>query len=114
MRHDRLRTAINIVGLALAVVTSLLLVSQRLDGPVSAVAVKGNSMEPAISAGDLVVVAKSGRYEAGDAVAYRSGKLDAIVLHRIVERDGDRFVFKGDNNGWLDPERPARDLFVGK
>jgi hypothetical protein len=35
------------------------------------------------------------------------------VLHRIVRRDGDRFVTKGDNNTFLDPDHPGTGDILG-
>jgi signal peptidase I len=83
-------------------------------GPFAVVTTNGISMQPRISAGDLVVVGPASSYGIGDSVAYRSAELDTVVLHRIVAVEGDRFVFQGDNNSWLDPEKPTVDDFVGK
>ena len=35
------------------------------------------------------------------------------MLHRIVRVDGGRFVLKGDNNGFLDEERPTEEQILG-
>jgi hypothetical protein len=40
--------------------------------------------------------------------------LHTVVLHRIVARDGARFVVRGDNNSWLDPEHPRTAQIVGR
>ena len=49
-------------------------------------------------------------YKVGDIVAYRSTMLHVVVLHRIIAIKGDRYVFKGDNNDFVDPDaaRPRR------
>ena len=73
----------------------------------------GTSMEPTLHAGDLVVVRPQDDYRVGDVVAYRSEQLGTIVLHRIIAREGDRYVFKGDNNSWIDEERPTADDLIG-
>lgn len=83
-------------------------------GPLHAVTTQGLSMEPRIAAGDLVAVAPSASYGVGDVAAYRSPLLGSVVLHRIVAVDGDRYVFQGDANSWLDPERPTRAELIGK
>lgn len=83
-------------------------------GPFSVVTTNGISMQPRISAGDLIVVGPASSYGVGDSVAYRSAQLRTVVLHRIVAVEGDRFVFQGDNNSWLDPEKPTLDDLVGK
>ena len=43
-------------------------------------------------------------YKVGDIVAYRSTMLHIVVLHRIIAVKGDRYVFKGDNNDFVDPD----------
>lgn len=85
-----------------------------LTGVVAVVTTHGNSMEPRLHAGDLVVVAPSASYAVGDSVAYHSEDLDTTVLHRIVAVEGGRYTFQGDNNSWLDPEQPTEDLLIGK
>ncbi len=90
------------------------LAPQQLGGSIAYVTTVGNSMEPLLHGGDLVIVRASSTYEVGDVVAYHSSELDRIVLHRIVALDGDRYVFKGDNNTWLDSEHPTRDELIGK
>jgi signal peptidase I len=83
-------------------------------GPLAVVSTNGISMQPRVSAGDLVVVGPAASYGVGDSAAYRSPMLKTVVLHRIVAVEGDRFVFQGDNNDWLDPEKPTLDDLVGK
>jgi hypothetical protein len=70
-------------------------------------------MAPRIVADDLVV-ARTGTYSVGDVVAYRSPELRHVVLHRIVDRDGELFGFQGDNNDFLDPERLPESAVIGK
>jgi len=80
----------------------------------SYVTVEGTSMQPDLNTGDLVVVRRQAQYAAGDVVAYRSGLGGALVLHRIVDTDGDRFVVKGDNNDFIDRDRPEPSDIVGR
>jgi signal peptidase I len=76
--------------------------------------VEGSSMEPGVRAGDLVVVDTDADYGVGEIAAYESDRLGHAVLHRIVGRSSGRFVFKGDNNRWVDQERPTIDRLDGK
>jgi signal peptidase I len=76
--------------------------------------VEGSSMEPGVRAGDLVVVDSDAAYGVGEIAAYESERLGHAVLHRIVGRSAGRFVFKGDNNRWVDQERPYADRLDGK
>jgi hypothetical protein len=70
-------------------------------------------MEPELHQGDLVFLVR-GEYAPGDIVAYRSASMNSVVLHRIVRMEGDRYVMKGDNNDWLDSERPDPSRLIGR
>lgn len=110
MRRRTLAT----LGLGAAAVASLALLLAALIGALTLVVTHGNSMEPTYRGGDVVVVRHADSYAVGDVAAYRSPMLDdQIVLHRIVDSAGDGFVLSGDNNTWLDPERPAADELLG-
>lgn len=100
--------------LAAASVAWLLLAPQGMGGGVSYVITSGSSMEPRLHDGDLVLVRPAASYRVGDIVAYPSRELGQIVLHRIVRQEGDGFVTKGDNNGWLDSEQPTSESLEGK
>lgn len=84
----------------------------QVGGRTSYVIVNGNSMEPKFHGGDLVITREMDGYAAGDVAAYRHPEIGPVI-HRIVERDGERFVFKGDNNSWLDSYRPESSEFIG-
>ena len=71
-------------------------------------------MEPRFHTGDLAIVRPAANYRVGEIVAYWSTLLHTVVLHRIIARDGNRYVFKGDNNHFIDPVRPTRSELLGK
>jgi signal peptidase I len=97
---------------ALAVIGALV---HALAGRFTLVTTRGVSMEPTYRAGDLVLTRSAGSYQVGDIIGFRSEKLgDEIILHRVVDIDGGRFTTKGDNNSWLDPDRPTEEAIVGK
>lgn len=74
----------------------------------------GNSMGPRITAGDLVITKPAQSYQVGDAIAYRGRSLaDTIIFHRIVEETPTGFVTQGDNNNFLDPDRPTSQDIIG-
>lgn len=106
--RTRLLTLIAIAGVALTSVAGFHLLGLGL------LATDGSSMEPGISEGDLVVTRRAPQYHHGDVVAYRSEEIGRMVLHRVVDRDGDRFVTKGDNNSWLDPDEPTSAEISGE
>lgn len=99
---------------ALVLAAAWLFWPTQLGGATTYVTTYGVSMEPAFSTGDLAVLRPAGSYEVGDVVAYRSESLDTVVMHRIVAVDGDRFTTQGDNNDWLDEDRPTADELLGK
>jgi signal peptidase I len=102
-------------GLGLAVLACLWLyfAPVGLGGSTTYVVTDGISMEPRFHTGDLAVVRAQGSYHIGEIVAYHSNAFHTIVLHRIIAVTGDRYVFKGDNNNFVDFERPARSQLIG-
>jgi signal peptidase I len=115
------RTRARIAVAAWLATTSLLLAGgwwavapPQLGGGTSFVIVDGTSMLPRLRGEDLVVLRGSGSYRVGEVVGYRSALLHRVVLHRIVAISHGRYTFKGDNNGFVDPERPTREGLVGR
>ncbi len=98
---------------ALVLAAAWLFWPAQLGGATTYVSTHGVSMEPGFSSGDLAVLRPADSYEIGDVVAYHSESLDTVVMHRIVAVDGDRFVLQGDNNDWLDTDRPTADELLG-
>ena len=85
-----------------------------LGGQASYVVVNGNSMEPGFHRGDLVIVHATSIYKVGDVVTYRNAELNAFVIHRIIAIEQDHYIFKGDNNSWVDTYHPNVAELVGK
>jgi signal peptidase I len=86
----------------------------QLGGQVSYVVVNGISMEPNYHTGDLVLVRQAAAYQVGDVVTYHDTRMNANVIHRIIDIEGNRFVLQGDNNSWIDAARPTADEILGK
>jgi signal peptidase I len=84
-----------------------------LGGSTTYVVTHGVSMEPHFHTGDLAVVRSQSVYHVGEVVAYHNKELHTIVLHRIIGRDGNRYIFKGDNNDFIDFEHPAASQLIG-
>lgn len=90
----------------------ILFAPRAVGGHASYVGTHGISMEPVFHTGDLVVVRQQSQYRSGEVVAYQSHLLNVTVLHRIIGRDGNRFVTKGDNNSFVDADHPLpSDIF---
>ncbi|MBI2169049.1 MAG: signal peptidase I [Actinobacteria bacterium] len=109
------RNTILLAGTVLAVAVWFFALGPRqLGGPVAYVITSGNSMEPGIHNGDLVLARSQGSYDVGDVVAYHSPEIRRTVLHRIVGLDGDAFLLQGDNNTWVDAHHPRVSSIQGK
>ncbi len=102
LRYLLLAALAAVVGLNVYALNAERLVGDRLPMPFGygAAVVLSGSMEPELSAGDLVIVGDSGSVEVGDVVVYQDGNV--LVVHRVVEIDGDVMVTKGDANNVAD------------
>jgi len=71
------------------------------------------SMEPAILAGDIVIIREMPpeAYAVGDVVSYTEAGL--VYTHRIVRIEQGRLILKGDHNN-VEDEPVARDQVLGQ
>jgi signal peptidase I len=102
------------ISLVLAVVIWVVFAPTRLGGQNEYIFINGNSMEPAIQTGDLIVVKRARNYQVGDAVAYNNADINQVVFHRIIGREGTSFIFQGDHNSWVDSYKPTLAELIGK
>jgi signal peptidase I len=102
-----------VVTAALIVLAWVAFAPPQLGGKVSYVVTDGISMLPEYHAGDLIVLRKQSSYNVGEVAGYHNSQLGVVVMHRIVARDGNRFVFKGDNNDFEDAYHPTAAQIVG-
>ena len=112
-RARRVRTSIGSLLLPallvlLLVVWAVLLRPVALGGPAGYVLVAGNSMQPTLSAGSLVVTMPLAEYQIGDVVAFRvvlpGPAPTPLVIHRIVGGSpNEGYVTQGDNLPHPDP-----------
>jgi signal peptidase I len=107
-------TLVSVILVLLCAAAWLTFAPTRFGGSTEYVSTRGISMAPRFHTGDLALIRPSDEYRVGDVVAYRSTLLRTVVLHRIIGRDGDRYVLKGDHNDFVDPTHPARADLVGK
>lgn len=109
----KLRSLLSIAfTLAIVLVWFLWLRPTGLGGAASYIIISGISMEPTLYTGDLVILHAQESYGVGDIVAFRvdSGN----VIHRIVDKEGDRFIMQGDNKEAIDPWTPQQGDILGK
>lgn len=85
----------------------------EFGGQTAYVIVDGISMEPNLHRGDLVVIRRQAHYEVGDVVAYQNPIVDKVI-HRIIGRNGGRYILQGDNNHWRDSYQPTIEDIIGK
>jgi len=119
-RRTSLRgTLFALVAACVALAWVLTLRPASLGGPASYVLVSGDSMEPALHDGDLVIARRHDAYAVGDIVAYRipadevGGGL--LIIHRITGGNATRgFVLQGDNRDASDLWRPRREDILGQ
>jgi signal peptidase I len=112
-----LHPSVVIVNLMLLIVLTAIWIAfapTLIGGRASYVVVNGNSMEPGFHQGDLVIVHAAAIYNVGDIVVYRNAEINAFVIHRIIAIEQDHYIFKGDNNSWIDTYRPTRAELIGK
>lgn len=64
--------------------------------------VLSGSMEPELSIDDLIFVKEQDHYEVGDVVVFQDGSI--LVVHRILEINGETVITKGDANNADDGE----------
>ncbi len=114
MRPRRIRKILSsALGLIILGTMWFYLAPTQLGGSATYVSTHGISMEPRFHTGDLAIVRSQSSYRVGEIVAYHNHQLHTIVLHRIIGREGDRYIFKGDNNNFVDPEHPLANQLIG-
>jgi len=101
------------ISLIVIIVAWLLLAPASVGGQAAYVIINGASMEPGMRRGDLAILQVGADYAVGDVATYRHPQIGPII-HRIIARDGERFVFQGDNNNFIDSYRPRADELLGR
>lgn len=70
-------------------------------------------MAPNFNKEDLIIIKEEKEYEVGDIITFKN--LDGIyVTHRIIEKDENGFITKGDNNNTKDDEKVTKEQICGK
>jgi len=64
--------------------------------------VLSGSMEPELKVNDLVIIKKQKSYQRDDIIVYQDD--DLLVIHRLIEINGENAITKGDANEVNDPE----------
>ena len=106
LRLALITLAAAVLGVNLYAVNAANLAGNTVPMPfgVGAAVVVSGSMEPAVSVGDLILVAEREDYEIGDVIVYQDGSM--AVTHRIVAVSEDTVTTKGDANNTADKPIP--------
>jgi len=112
--HRRYQALLLALWIALIAALWLFFAPVQAGGLATYVIIAGQSMEPKLHYGDLVVVHQASNYQVGDVVAYKNADLKHYVIHRIIGENLGRFLLKGDNNSWTDDYEPVQKEVLGK
>lgn len=75
--------------------------------------IKSGSMQPTLNIKDIIITKKEKEYYIGDIITYNVND-EYFVTHRIVKRDEENFITKGDNNNCEDKESIKIEDVEGK
>lgn len=91
-----------ILGFNIYMANANSLVGNQMPTPFGygAAVVLSGSMEPEFSKGDLIVVKEADSFKVDDIVVFQD--TGDLIVHRIIEKDGDTVVTKGDANDTAD------------
>ena len=81
--------------------------------PLRTLIVKSNSMYPTLQKGDIILIKKYNNYKNGDIITY-DYEGNYLVTHRIIEKNNNFFITKGDNNNSKDDNFIQLDNIKGK
>ena len=113
-----------VLSFAAVMLAGYAVASAYAENPLPFRLVQGDSMYPAVYAGDVILLGNTAVFaevEKGDVIAYRCGNVQVcgnkILLHRVTNVytiEGQRiFTMKGDNTV-ADSQPVSEEMFVGK
>lgn len=113
-RWRRIGSVLAVVGLLAIIAPFAVYAVPQLVGAQESFVVLSGSMEPALSAGDVVIVDTGATVEVGDVVTYSAGSGMLTTTHRVVDSTDAGFVTKGDANENADGEVIPPESIVGE
>lgn len=111
--RSRVRPVRILATLAVAGIWAWLALPSGLGGPLGVIWIHGTSMEPTLTAGDVAIVYRASTYEVGDVIAFAAPE-GGVVIHRVVDVEGDSYVPQGDNRDRTDHWRPIDEDITGR
>ena len=106
-----MRNILKIVNNVLFIIIIIILAGYfalRMLNKIEIYSVTTGSMENNIHAGDYILIIRKNDYNIGDIVTYK--KSDYFITHRIVKKDNNIFVTKGDANNLEDDAINISDI----
>lgn len=107
LRYVLLSVVALIIGINLYSCNATKLAGNAMPMPfgIGGAVVLSGSMEPTLSVGDFVLIKAEDSYEVDDIVVYQSGS--GLVIHRVLQTDGQTLVTRGDANNVNDDPVPV-------
>ena len=100
-----------IIILSICVIKNRQVLCEKL--PVRLLIVKSNSTYPTLQKGDFILIKRNNDYKKGDIITY-DYESNYLVTHRIIEKNNNFFITKGDNNNSEDDKFIQLDNIKGK
>lgn len=100
-----------IIILSICVIKNRQVLCEKL--PVRLLIVKSNSMYHTLQKGDFILIKRNNDYKKGDIITY-DYESNYLVTHRIIEKNNNFFITKGDNNNSEDDKFIQLDNIKGK
>ena len=99
-----------LLGINVYLLSARYIVGNQMPMPfgVGAAVVQSGSMEPTFYKGDLIFVKEQDEYDVGDIVVYQSDGF--LVVHRIIDIQGDVITTQGDANNA--PDEPFNESSI--
>lgn len=71
------------------------------------------SFKRGFNKGDIMLLIGSKNINVGDIIVYNGNYKDPII-HRVIKKQDNSYVTKGDHNKIIDPVQPSQDKLIGK
>ncbi len=80
---------------------------------VSILQITSGSMKNELKIGDIVLIKESNEYKENDIITYNVDN-EYLVTHRIIKKNGNNYITKGDNNNTIDSIIVKEENIEGK
>lgn len=70
----------------------------------------GDSMEPTINQGDIIIIHQNADINEGDVVLFEKDPVSDKVIHRVVDVNNKGYQIQGDNNNLPDGTYSREDI----